>query len=476
MLLTNVLLDTLAHARSGRAQPPVPLSPGVAIAASPSASAGAPLWAPVGAAGAHAWGAPPMSAAPFTPDSAAAVSSTMPRLTPASSIRGFAPPGQAVGEHRSSIGGDGSGLFGNTAGDGDGVKPLTPMFAGARWGSGIGAPGSVGGAPLPALQPLVGSFSMGTGLGLGTLLRGFGTDADGGGIAAEDGGFGHSVGGGGHGDAPLFGTPLPHAPFCSGDAGGGDGGSLLFPGVSSSLGASGLPLGSSALDLVPRSIASVWGPPGPSPAGTAASAPQPAQSSEAAGATGGAAPDAAVQQPQHVGTANAHSTAERAAALSNSGSSGLLSVRGNAAGPAADSSVPDTEGTASPLSATGSEGHTGSVGGKALAPEATPSAASAKADPGAAASASAAPTEAETEPGDAAVDSVGDASLEGEDAPSSEEHADDTAEDAAVAEAPRKLTGWALVAAKTPPKLQRGAGAASAASAPRSGGFTVGAS
>jgi hypothetical protein len=451
-LLADALLEALAAARSSRAQQPVPLSPGVAIAASPSANGAAPLWAPVGLGGGHAWGGTPLGAPPFTPDSAA-VTSALPRLTPASSIRGFAPPAsQPMG---GGDGGGGGSLFGSAGGDGgsigDELKSLTPMFAGARWGSGIGAPGSAGGgAPVPALQPLVGSFSMGTGLGLGTLLRGFGTDADASGLGGGDDA--------GHADAPLFGTPLPHAPFGAGGGGGGDGDGLLFSGMPSSLGANGLPLGSSALDLVPRSIASVWGAPGPSPAGAAPQQPPPPppQRGDGGGAAGGAA-----GAPQ--GGGGEPAPADRPGALSNSSSSGLLSVRGNAGGAIVDSSVPDTEGTASPLSATGSEPRGSGVGGKAP-PAGAPAETAVAAVPAAPAIATAA-TEA---PGDAALDSVGDASLEGEEPAASEEHGDDTAADAAAAEAPRKLTGWALVAAKTPPKPQRGAPAHAAASAPRS--------
>lgn len=458
----------------------------------------------------------------------------------------------------------GSGLFGSDGGgcsEGIGIgtghasagarggrvelEPVNPgAFGGGRWGSGIpiGAPSSSGaGVGLPALQPLVGSFSMGTGLGLGTLLRGFGTDADGGGMAEAPraGSFGAP---GVVGDTSLFGPPPGHSSFgTSGSApvpsaaldSGGP--SSLF---SSSVGAMGLGLGPSAIDLVPRAIASVWGPPdSASPVNPATSAREgrgggTCTSVDCSSSGSGSGSDAGGHSPAHEPGAEDHNVGQPAqsghardceqgqdraihqqqeqddqqqqeqqkppedpgALINHSSSSGMLSLRGIVGVTAHDSSVPDTEGSISPLSATGSEAQPGS-GLSASAQQAC----SLPARPQATAAAAAAQVCSmdgapevglETEVMDDATSRADDGAGSGEElgdgacacgdaslgSSSSQSTTDDTEEVDQVAHrdaeasadadgeppigggAPKTLTGWALVAAKTPPKLQRGAG------------------
>ncbi|GBF93306.1 hypothetical protein Rsub_06038 [Raphidocelis subcapitata] len=430
-LLTDALLANLdaqrarvqqqqpapAPAAAPPQQPPPPLSP--AVAAAPSPAGAVPLWAPLGIGGGQGgvWGCA------HPGGNGSLFSATQQQ--------------QALG----CLYGPGSGgLFSADGDDGDApaVEREPSVFAGPRWGSG-----------LPALQPLVGSFSSGTGLGLGTLLRGFGTEGGGGsgalGSASDAGGRGSFSGApssGGLGDAPLFGGPPPHAGFGA-------------PGAP--IGVGSLPLGPSPLDLVPRAIASVWGAPGPDPS-AAPGGPIGSAASRLGERDGGAAAPPPPPPPQR-----------EPGALSSSSSGGRLSLKNAGAGAAIDSSIPDTEDTVSPLSGADSEGHPGA---SAAAPPSAAAIAAACLDEGDAGGAPDAGGGAAAEGAGTGAASAGDAASAGGDdesdavaaggAPPAADAADEAGDDTQ----PKRLTGWALIAAKTPARPQRAGPAAP--SAPRS--------
>lgn len=457
-------------------------------------------------------------------------------------------PGVLFGADGPGSGGDGVGvsICGPGLGGRGDVEPLTPaaFSGGGRWGSGMtgNVPGS--GTPGTLPTPLVGSFSMGTGLGLGTLLRAFGTDADGGGL--EGHGVTSCFGGGPHGrcsDPSLLGPPPAHAPFgAPGMAVGssaGLGGDVAPPVSTPSLFSSGslgvgLPLGPSALDLVPRAIASVWGAPSPASAPRAeqsglrgvdvADAQQqlPGGASGSGGVSSGSSHNLHRDEQQEQQQAEGHGScrhdgdqldparpAQPSGLMSSSSSSGGLSLKGVGAHTAPDSSVPDTEGgTASPVSATGSDTQPGS-GASTSASESTAAAGAPAAEGGdtpdavvaaiaaeeaaaaglgagednvavqehdpympcfgglesGASSGAGGGDEEEAMDGNEVEGGEGGADSSGGSGGSGDHDSDDRA-------CPPKLTGWALVAAKTPPRPQKGAAGPGAPSAPRSGELT----